>query len=89
MIPFQQTRIGTRKVNFNAVGESRCLPRASYPRLCSPLWGANLLGFVLFWHYGPLVERLRDLEAVAFFVVWLAPDQQPELHSSEQQWLTA
>ena len=41
------------------------------------------------WYSGQAVESLTDLEEIAFSVVWLAPDQQPELNSSKQQCPTA
>ena len=59
---------------------------------------ATLLGFVLPafpepWYGGRMVGLLKDLEAVAFFVAWLARDQQLELNPSKRQrpmaWVTA
>ena len=70
-------------------------PRGSNPRPCAPQardlafrlandssWLGSS-GFRVPWYNGQEVEMLRDLVAVTFSVVWLSPDQQPELNSSK------
>ena len=92
-------------VNFNAVWERRWLSRGSnlqpYAQQARDLvlhlandssW-LRSSGILVPRYSCPDVESLRDLQAVAFFVVWLASDQQPELNSSKRQcptaWVTA
>ena len=43
------------------------------------------LSFLAPWYCGREVGLLRDLDVAAFFVAWLAPDQQPELNPSKRQ----
>ena len=47
------------------------------------------LSFLAPWYCGREVGSLRDLDVVAFFVAWLALDQQPELNPSKRQHPTA
>ena len=55
----------------------KCPHVESYPWPCAPLFSAsNTPGFIFSafpapWSSSWVVEQLRDLEAVAFFVVWL------------------
>ena len=85
---------GERQMPLGESNLQPCAPKRDLMlHLRQPTLLVSLFQLPAPWCSGRDVGLLMDLEVVAFFVAWLALDQQPELYPSERQhptvWVAA